>query len=115
MKIGSVQDVEFETTQHGNVIPVLKIQSGRTKFDYKLPNIHVLQELKVWMADIVMFTEKAGKTSCKVLMENRPVDASPVELPHTCQSCGEELHIYLERRLIVKCGNQSGCKAQNVG
>lgn len=115
MHIGSVHDVVFETTQHGNVIPVLKIHSGRTKVDLTLPNIHVLQEMKLWMADIVCMTEKAGKTNIKVLLEHRPIDASPVELPHTCQSCGEELHIYLERRLIVKCMNQSGCKAQNVG
>ncbi|MNQ69387.1 DNA ligase [compost metagenome] len=115
MHIGSVHDVEFETTQHGNVIPVLKIHSGRTKVDWVLPNIHVLQELKLWMGDIVSMTERAGKRTIKVLHEHRPIDASPVELPHVCQSCGEELHIYLERRLIVKCVNQSGCKAQNVG
>lgn len=115
MEVGSVSDVIFSTTVNGYVVPTLKVQLQNVVIDIPIPNVHALQQSKVWIGDAVEVDVGSQPLMWRSVVGGRSVDSTPTELPTLCPSCGEELHIYLERRLLVLCDKRSTCKAQNVG
>lgn len=99
-------DVEFQVGRTGAVTPVARLKpvqvAGVTVSNATLHNMDEVARLGLMIGDSVII-RRAGDVIpqvMQVVLERRPVDARPVEIPHSCPVCGSAV----ERTQLVKRG-----------
>ncbi|ANT64244.1 DNA ligase [Prosthecochloris sp. CIB 2401] len=112
-----IRDVVFQVGRLGTITPVAELVpvslAGTTVSRSTLHNFDEIRRLDVRIGDHVVI-EKSGEIIPKVIrvLDAKRADGSrPIEVPHTCPSCGTRL----ERRdeeVNWYCPNEEGCKAQ---
>ena len=99
-------DVEFQVGRTGAVTPVARLKpvlvGGVTVSNATLHNMDEVARLGLMIGDTVI-VRRAGDVIpqvMQVVVERRPADARPVEIPHSCPVCGS----HVERTQLVKRG-----------
>lgn len=99
-------DVEFQVGRTGAVTPVARLRpvqvAGVTVSNATLHNMDEVQRLGVMIGDTVII-RRAGDVIpqvMQVVLDRRPADARPVEIPHECPVCGSAV----ERTQLIKRG-----------
>lgn len=122
-------DVEFQVGRTGAVTPVARLRpvsvAGVTVSNATLHNMDEVQRLGVMIGDTVII-RRAGDVIpqvVQVVIDRRPADARPIQIPEQCPVCGSAV----ERTLLVKrsrgsqtftegaayrCVGRLACKAQ---
>jgi DNA ligase (NAD+) len=97
-------DVEFQVGRTGAVTPVARLKpvkvAGVTVSNATLHNMDEVARLGVMIGDTVII-RRAGDVIpqvVQVVLERRPVDARPVQIPENCPVCGS----HVERTQLVK-------------
>ncbi|WP_024695747.1 NAD-dependent DNA ligase LigA [Pseudomonas syringae] len=97
-------DVEFQVGRTGAVTPVARLKpvkvAGVTVANATLHNMDEVARLGLMIGDTVII-RRAGDVIpqvVQVVMERRPEDARPVEVPKTCPVCGS----HVERTQLIK-------------
>ncbi|SHM90174.1 DNA ligase (NAD+) [Pseudomonas asturiensis] len=97
-------DVEFQVGRTGAVTPVARLKpvkvAGVTVANATLHNMDEVARLGLMIGDTVII-RRAGDVIpqvVQVVMERRPDDARPVEVPKTCPVCGS----HVERTQLIK-------------
>ena len=97
-------DVEFQVGRTGAVTPVARLKpvkvAGVTVANATLHNMDEVARLGLMVGDTVII-RRAGDVIpqvVQVVMERRPDNAKPVEVPQTCPVCGS----HVERTQLVK-------------
>ncbi|MGB4074643.1 NAD-dependent DNA ligase LigA [Pseudomonas sp.] len=97
-------DVEFQVGRTGAVTPVARLKpvkvAGVTVSNATLHNMDEVARLGVMIGDTVII-RRAGDVIpqvVQVVLERRPVDAKPVQIPESCPVCGS----HVERTQLVK-------------
>ena len=97
-------DVEFQVGRTGAVTPVARLNpvkvAGVTVSNATLHNMDEVVRLGVMIGDTVTI-RRAGDVIpqvVQVVLERRPVDARPVQIPESCPVCGS----HVERTQLVK-------------
>jgi len=112
-----VEAVEFQVGRTGAVTPVARLKpvevGGVTVSNATLHNIG-----EVWRKDVragdTVFVRRAGDVIpeiVRVVLDRRPPDARPVELPRYCPVCGSDV-ILPEGEAIARCTGGLYCPAQ---
>ncbi|SDR81151.1 NAD-dependent DNA ligase LigA [Pseudomonas oryzae] len=99
-------DVEFQVGRTGAVTPVARLKpvqvAGVTVSNATLHNMDEVARLGLMIGDTVII-RRAGDVIpqvMQVVLERRPADARPVEIPHSCPVCGSQV----ERTQLIKRG-----------
>lgn len=99
-------DVEFQVGRTGAITPVARLKpvlvGGVTVSNATLHNMDEVARLGLMIGDTVI-VRRAGDVIpqvMQVVVERRPADARPVEIPHSCPVCGS----HVERTQLVKRG-----------
>ncbi len=112
-----IEDVEFQVGRTGAVTPVARLKpvfvGGVTVSNATLHNMDEIRRLDVHIGDTV-FIRRAGDVIpkvVKVVVEQRPANAQPVELPEKCPVCGSDV-IQIEGEAVARCSGGLFCPAQ---
>lgn len=112
-----IEDVEFQVGRTGAVTPVARLKpvfvGGVTVSNATLHNMDEVRRLDVHIGDTV-FIRRAGDVIpqvVKVVVEKRPANARPVQLPKTCPVCDSEV-IQIDGEAVARCSGGLFCPAQ---
>ncbi len=124
-----LEAVEFQVGRTGAVTPVARLQpvtvAGVTVSNASLHNMDEVVRLGIMIGDTVI-VRRAGDVIPKVVavvVERRPGDALPVQLPQQCPVCGARLErtrlvrhakgrITASEGVIYRCVGRLACQAQ---
>ncbi|HLR92816.1 MAG TPA: NAD-dependent DNA ligase LigA, partial [Atopostipes sp.] len=111
-----VHEIEWTVGRTGVVTPTAIMDpvtvAGSTVQRASLHNVDLIEERDVRIGDTVVI-HKAGDIIPEVLrvvMEERPEDSEPYQIPTECPACGSEL-THLEDEVALRCINPT-CPAQ---
>ncbi|MFC7547522.1 NAD-dependent DNA ligase LigA [Plantactinospora sp. GCM10030261] len=111
-------DIEVEVGRTGRVTPRALLQpvkvAGSTVAYATLHNAREVERKGVLIGDTVV-VRKAGDVIPEVLgpvVDLRPEDARPFEMPTKCPSCGTRLAPAKESDIDIRCPNSRTCPAQ---
>lgn len=112
-----IEAIEFQVGRTGALTPVARLKpvfvGGATVSNATLHNIDILQRLDVRVRDHVV-VRRAGDVIPQiagVIIENRPQDAIPTEIPVDCPVCHSPVK-KLEGEPIIRCEAGLLCPAQ---
>jgi DNA ligase (NAD+) len=112
-----VRDVEFQVGRTGALTPVARLApvfvSGVTVSNVTLHNIDEVRRKDVRIGDTVV-VRRAGDVIpevASVVLDRRPRDATPVELPERCPVCGSRV-LRVEGEAVARCTGGFTCRAQ---
>lgn len=112
-----VRDVEFQVGRTGALTPVARLApvfvSGVTVSNVTLHNIDEVRRKDVRVGDTVV-VRRAGDVIpevVSVVLERRPRDATPIELPESCPVCGSRI-LRVEGEAVARCTGGFTCRAQ---
>jgi DNA ligase (NAD+) len=115
-----VRDVEFQVGRTGALTPVARLEpifvGGVTVSNATLHNMDEVQRKDVRIGDTVVI-RRAGDVIpevVKVVLERRPKNARPVELPEKCPICGSAVERE-EGEAVARCTGSLSCAAQLRG
>ena len=115
-----VRDVEFQVGRTGALTPVARLEpifvGGVTVSNATLHNMDEVQRKDVHIGDTVVI-RRAGDVIpevVKVVLERRPKNARPVELPKQCPICGSAVERE-EGEAVARCTGSLSCAAQLKG
>ncbi|MEI6758632.1 MAG: NAD-dependent DNA ligase LigA [Chlorobium sp.] len=115
-----LHDVVFQVGRLGTITPVAELEpvrlAGSTVSRSTLHNFDEIERLGVMLNDRVII-EKSGEVIPKVIsvvLEERPSDAVPIELPSHCPECSTPL-VKPEGEVSCYCPNEEECPAQIRG
>jgi DNA ligase (NAD+) len=115
-----VRDVEFQVGRTGALTPVARLEpifvGGVTVSNATLHNMDEVQRKDVQIGDTVVI-RRAGDVIpevVKVVLERRPKNARPVELPEKCPICGSAVERE-EGEAVARCTGSLSCAAQLKG
>lgn len=115
-----VRDVEFQVGRTGALTPVARLEpifvGGVTVSNATLHNMDEVQRKDVHIGDTVVI-RRAGDVIpevVKVVLERRPKNARPVELPEKCPICGSAVERE-EGEAVARCTGSLSCAAQLKG
>lgn len=115
-----VRDVEFQVGRTGALTPVARLEpifvGGVTVSNATLHNMDEVKRKDVHIGDTVVI-RRAGDVIpevVKVVLERRPANARPVELPKQCPICGSAVERE-EGEAIARCSGSLSCAAQLKG
>lgn len=112
-----VRDVEFQVGRTGALTPVARLApvfvSGVTVSNVTLHNIDEVRRKDVRVGDTVV-VRRAGDVIpevVSVVLDRRPRDATPIELPESCPVCGSRI-LRVEGEAVARCTGGFTCRAQ---
>ena len=112
-----VEDVEFQVGRTGAITPVARLApvfvGGVTVSNATLHNMDEIARLGLMRGDTVI-VRRAGDVIpqvARVVMERRPLDATPVTLPDQCPACGSPVE-RVEGEVVARCSGTLVCPAQ---
>jgi len=112
-----LNEVVYQVGRTGAITPVAELEpvllAGTTVKRASLHNADQIAKLGLHIGDLVQ-VEKGGEIIPKivgVVLDQRPVDATPVVFPEHCPECGTEL-IRLEGEAQHYCPNEHQCPPQ---
>ncbi len=112
-----VKGIEFQVGRTGALTPVARLApvfvSGVTVSNVTLHNIGEVHRKDVRVGDTVV-VRRAGDVIpevVSVLLERRPPDAVPVQLPQSCPVCGSRV-LLIEGEAVARCTGGFTCRAQ---
>lgn len=112
-----IEDVEFQVGRTGAVTPVARLKpvfvGGVTVSNATLHNMDEIRRLDVHIGDTV-FIRRAGDVIpqvVKVVLDKRPANARPVELPARCPVCDSDV-VQIEGEAVARCSGGLFCPAQ---
>lgn len=115
-----VRDVEFQVGRTGALTPVARLEpifvGGVTVSNATLHNMDEVKRKDVHIGDTVVI-RRAGDVIpevVKVVIERRPKNARPVELPEKCPICGSAVERE-EGEAVARCTGSLSCAAQLKG
>ncbi len=115
-----VRDVEFQVGRTGALTPVARLEpifvGGVTVSNATLHNMDEVKRKDVHIGDTVVI-RRAGDVIpevVKVVLERRPKNAKPVELPESCPICGSAVERE-EGEAVARCTGSLSCAAQLKG
>ena len=113
-------EVTYQVGRTGAITPVANMEpvqlAGTTVKRATLNNEDFIRSFDLHIGDYV-FVEKGGEIIPKIVgvdVENRPLDAQPVQFISHCPICGTELVRY-EGEAAYYCPNDAGCPPQIKG
>lgn len=109
--------VEFQVGRTGAITPVARLEpafvGGVTVSNATLHNMDEIRRLDLHVKDSVMI-RRAGDVIpqvVKVLSDQRPEDATPVQAPEACPVCGSRVD-HPEGEVVARCSGGLYCPAQ---
>ena len=112
-----VRDVEFQVGRTGALTPVARLApvfvSGVTVSNVTLHNIDDVRRKDVRVGDTVV-VRRAGDVIpevASVVLDRRPRDATPIELPERCPVCASRI-LRVEGEAVARCTGGFTCRAQ---
>ncbi len=112
-----IEAIEFQVGRTGALTPVARLKpvfvGGATVSNATLHNIDILQRLDIRIGDNVV-VRRAGDVIPQiagVIIEHRPQDATPIEIPVECPVCHSPVK-KLEGEPIIRCEAGLLCTAQ---
>jgi DNA ligase (NAD+) len=112
-----VRDIEFQVGRTGALTPVARLApvfvSGVTVSNVTLHNIDEVRRKDVRVGDTVV-VRRAGDVIpevVSVVLDRRPRDATPIELPERCPVCGSRV-LRVEGEAVARCTGGFICRAQ---
>ncbi len=112
-----VRDIGFQVGRTGALTPVARLApvfvSGVTVSNVTLHNIDEVRRKDVRVGDTVV-VRRAGDVIpevVSVVLDRRPRDAVPVELPERCPVCGSRV-LRVEGEAVARCTGGFTCRAQ---
>lgn len=109
--------VEFQVGRTGAITPVARLEpvfvGGVTVSNATLHNMDEVTRMDVRVGDTVI-VHRAGDVIpkvVKVVLDKRPADAAPVQMPAQCPVCGSDI-IKPEGEAIARCSGGLYCQAQ---
>ena len=116
-EITVLREVEFQVGRTGALTPVARLEpvfvGGVTVSNATLHNMDEIERKDVHVGDTVI-VRRAGDVIPEVVgvvMERRPGDARPVEMPAECPVCGSEV-VRAEGEAVARCSGGLYCGAQ---
>ena len=113
----TVRDITFQVGRTGALTPVARLEpvfvSGVTVSNVTLHNIDEVQRKDVRIGDTVV-VRRAGDVIpevVSVLLERRPPDTRPVELPAHCPICHSQV-LRVADEAVARCTGGFSCRAQ---
>ena len=112
-----VMGIEFQVGRTGALTPVARLEpvfvSGVTVSNVTLHNIDEVHRKDVRVGDTVV-VRRAGDVIpevVSVILDKRPQDAVPVQLPQSCPVCGSQV-LRVEGEAAARCTGGFTCRAQ---
>jgi DNA ligase (NAD+) len=112
-----VRDIVFQVGRTGAITPVARLApvfvSGVTVSNVTLHNIDEVRRKDVRLGDTVV-VRRAGDVIpevVSVVLDRRPQDSAPVELPERCPVCGSRV-LRVEGEAVARCTGGFTCRAQ---
>jgi DNA ligase (NAD+) len=112
-----VKGIEFQVGRTGALTPVARLApvfvSGVTVSNVTLHNIDEVQRKDVRVGDTVV-VRRAGDVIpevVSVILDKRPPQAVPVQLPQSCPVCGSQV-LRVEGEAVARCTGGFTCRAQ---
>jgi DNA ligase (NAD+) len=112
-----VRDIVFQVGRTGAITPVARLApvfvSGVTVSNVTLHNIDEVRRKDVRVGDTVV-VRRAGDVIpevVSVVLDRRPQDSAPVELPERCPVCGSRV-LRVEGEAVARCTGGFTCRAQ---
>jgi DNA ligase (NAD+) len=112
-----VKGIEFQVGRTGALTPVARLApvfvSGVTVSNVTLHNIDEVHRKDVRVGDTVV-VRRAGDVIpevVSVILDQRPQDAVPVQLPQSCPVCGSQV-LRVEGEAVARCTGGFTCRAQ---
>jgi DNA ligase (NAD+) len=112
-----VKGIEFQVGRTGALTPVARLApvfvSGVTVSNVTLHNIDEVHRKDVRVGDTVV-VRRAGDVIpevVSVILDKRPQDAAPVQLPQSCPVCGSRV-LRVEGEAVARCTGGFTCRAQ---
>jgi len=115
-----VKGIEFQVGRTGALTPVARLApvfvSGVTVSNVTLHNIDEVHRKDVRVGDTVVL-RRAGDVIpevVSVILDKRPPEAVPVQLPQSCPVCGSQV-LRVEGEAVARCTGGFTCRAQRQG
>jgi len=112
-----VKEIEFQVGRTGALTPVARLApvfvSGVTVSNVTLHNIDEVHRKDVRVGDTVV-VRRAGDVIpevVSVIVDKRPQEAVPVQLPQSCPVCGSQV-LRVEGEAVARCTGGFTCRAQ---
>ena len=112
-----VKGIEFQVGRTGALTPVARLApvfvSGVTVSNVTLHNIDEVHRKDVRVGDTVV-VRRAGDVIpevVSVILDKRPQEAVPVQLPQSCPVCGSQV-LRVEGEAVARCTGGFTCRAQ---
>lgn len=112
-----VKGIEFQVGRTGALTPVARLApvfvSGVTVSNVTLHNIDEVHRKDVRVGDTVV-VRRAGDVIpevVSVILDKRPPEAVPVQLPQSCPVCGSQV-LRVEGEAVARCTGGFTCRAQ---
>lgn len=116
-EITRVNAIEFQVGRTGAITPVARLEpvfvGGVTVSNATLHNMDEVERLDVRAGDSVII-RRAGDVIpqvVSVVLERRPADTQPVQLPERCPVCDSEI-IRVDTEAVARCSGGLSCAAQ---
>ena len=115
-----LREVTFQVGRTGVVTPVANMDpvplAGTVVKRASLHNLGIIRDLDLHNRDMVVI-EKGGEIIPKIVgvdIDERELDAQPVDFPTVCPVCGTQL-VRMEGEAAYYCPNYIGCAPQIIG
>lgn len=115
-----LREVTFQVGRTGVVTPVANMDpvplAGTIVKRASLHNLGIIRDLDLHNRDMVVI-EKGGEIIPKIVgvdIDERELDAQPVDFPTVCPVCGTQL-VRMEGEAAYYCPNYIGCAPQIIG